>query len=490
MDMIKKIGNCIFNVFYYKVALMFFLIPTLLVYCVSISYKPMFFMLGWGAVICLYDLFVRRNFIKARGMLWLIGFLVVFAIAVVLNFRTDFSLNFSSWAYTLISLYMLYPDCAIKDKETAIKEISIINNIFIGMTTIFSTVSLGMFVCLYGKRIQFGDQSYSIGWDLNRLFGVYSNTGYMITAIGLAVIAIQFFVIKAKNGKISKPYKAFLIYTAIVNFFSMCMENAKGAFISLAGFVAAFAFFIVLRKMMKKGKKAIMSYVVSAICAGLSVVVMFGAIYGMRPILSYVPTVYHELGGTYYGEEKTNNVEKEDGEELNGVNIDRDIPESYGFLTGRTIIWKFGVQEFLKKPIFGHGPQSHRAYYIVDNYLRHFHNLIVQTFVSVGTVGSVFIFGFFITIFIFLISRLLKKAKEKDCGDSYYIAIAIFALLVMLGINSMAEVTILFIAKFAMFLFWMYLGYVQVFVGSDKKGKGTLFLEGINDKINTIFKKK
>ena len=489
--MVKKIGDTIFNVFYYKVALMFFLIPTLLVYCVSISYKPMFFMLGWGAVICVYDLFVRRNFVKARGMLWLIGFLAVFALAVVLNFRIDFSLNFSSWAYTLLALYLLYPDCAIKDKETAIKEISVINNIFIGMTTIFSTVSLGMFVCLYGERIEFGDQTYSIGWDLNRLFGVYSNTGYMITAIGLAVIVIQAFIIKAKNGKISKPYKVFFIYTAIVNFFSMCMENAKGAFISLAGFVAAFAFFVAFRKMVKKEKKVIVTYAVSALSAVLSVAVLFGAIYGMRPVLAYVPVVYHELGGTYYGEDKTQtdqkDEEKED-EELSGVNIDRDIPESYGFLTGRTIIWKFGVQEFLKKPIFGHGPQSHRAYYIVDNYLRHFHNLIVQTFVSVGTVGSVFIFGFFITIFIFLISRLLKKSKEG--GEGYYIAIAIFSLLVMLGINSMAEVTILFIAKFAMFLFWMYLGYIQVFVGSDKKGKGTLFLESINDKINTIFKKK
>ena len=490
--MLKKITDCVFNVFYYKVALMFFLIPTLLVYCVTISYKPMFLMLGWGAVICVYDLFIRRNFIKARGMLWLIGFLGVFALAVILNFKIDLSLNFSSWAYTLIALYLLYPDCAIKEKETAIKEISIINNVFIGMTTVFSTVSLGMFVCLYGERIEFGDQTYSIGWDLNRLFGVYSNTGYMITAIGLAVIAIQCFILKAKHGKISKPYKAFLIYTAIVNFFSMCMENAKGAFISLAGFVAVLAFFVAFRKITKKGKNAIVTYAASAVCAVLAVAMMFGAIYGMRPVLSYVPSIYHQMGGSYYGEEEKPNKEEEEKEEeeegISGVDIDRDIPESYGFLTGRTIIWKFGMQEFMKKPIFGHGPQSHRAYYIVDNYLRHFHNLIVHTLVSVGTVGSIFIFGFFITVFIFLLSKLLKKSQEG--GESYYIAIAIFALLIMLGINSMAEVTILFIAKFAMFFFWMYLGYIQVFIGSGEKGKGTIFLEGINDKVNNIFKKK
>lgn len=491
--MVKKISNIVFNVFYYKVALMFFLIPTIFVYCVSFSYKPMFFMMGWGAVICLYDLFVRRNFVKARGMLWLIGFLSVFALAVISNYKVDFSLNFSSWAYCVIALFMLYPDSATKDKQTALKELSAINNVYIGMTTVFSTISLGMFVCLYGKRIQYGDQTYSIGWDFNRLFGVYSNTGYMITAIGLAIIVIQVIVVKAKNGKIKKPYMAFLIYTAVANFFSMCLENAKGAFISLAGFAAILAFFAAFRFMYKKGKKAVAGYAVSILSAAMAVVLLFGSIYAIRPVLAYVPVVYHDLGGKYYNEndEQNENPDDPEGEgekEHIGIDIDRDIPEEYGFLTGRTIIWKFGIQEFLKKPIFGHGPQSHRAYFVVDNYLRHFHNLIIQIMVSVGTVGSVFIFGFFITVFLFILIKLLKKGRSDE--DGYFVAAAIFAFLGMLLINSMAEVTILFITKYAMFFFWMYIGYIQVFVESDKKPKGTVFLESVNDKVNSIFKKK
>lgn len=486
--MVKKITGIIFNVFYYKVALMFFLIPTLLVYCVSFSYKPMFVMMGWGALVCVYDLFVRRNFVKARGMLWLIGFLGVFALSVILNFRVDFSLNFSSWAYSVIALFLLYPDCAIKDKDIAIKELCVINNIFIGMTTIFSTVSLGMFICLYGERIAFGDQLYPVGWDSNRLFGVYSNTGYMITAIALAVIVMQVFVLKRKNGKISKPYKAFLIYTAIVDFCSMCMENAKAAFISLAGFVAALIFFITLRKMMEKGKKTVRAYFVSALSSILAVALMFGMIYAIRPVLSYMPGVYHQLGGHYYNEEFKGEDEGDPQGELNGVEIDRDIHASYGFLTGRTVIWKFGLEQFKAKPIFGYGPQSHRAYSPVDGNLRHFHNLIVHTLVSVGAVGSVLIFAFFIIVFTYLLKKLLQKGKTGD--ENYFVSVAIFALLVMLGINSMAEVTILFIARFAMFLFWMLLGYNLTLVNDGEKAKGTKILEGINDKINNILKKK
>ena len=312
--MLKKITDCIFNVFYYKVALMFFLIPTLLVYCVSFNYKLLFVMMGWGALVCAYDLLVRRNFVKARGIVWLIGFLAVFAITVVLNYKTGLSLNIASWAYTVIALFMLYPDSTVKAKDVALKELSVLNNIFIGMTTVFSTISLGMYVCLYGKIVEFGDQKYSIGWTHNRLFGVYANTGYMITAIGLAIILIQVAVTKAKNGKLKKPYIAFLAYTAFVNFCSMCMENAKGAFLSLAAFFAIGAFFIALRKMLKKGKKAILSGAVSVVSAILAVGIMFGVIYSARPLLAYVPGLYHQAGGRYYGEDKTEKPETEDDE--------------------------------------------------------------------------------------------------------------------------------------------------------------------------------
>lgn len=536
--MVKKISDIIFNVFYYKIALMLFLIPTLLVYCVEYNYKLLFIMMGWGALVCVYDLLIRRNFVKARGMLWLIGFLVIFALSVVINFRTGFTLNVSSWAYCAIALFVLYPDSAIKDKNTVVKELSVINNIFIAMTTVMSTISLGMYVCLYGERVPFGDQVYSIGWTHNRLFGVYSNTGYMITAIGLAIILIQVAVAKAKDGKLKKPYIAFLAYTAFVNFCSMCMENAKGAFISLAAFFAIGAFFITLRKLLKKGKKTVVSGISSFVAAVLAVGIMFGVIYGARPLLAYVPSVYKSLGGTMYNEsqqgnqepdtivcencehefvleeETTDSVENEQSVEestseadkkdkkviicpncgaeidsgIQGIEIDRNIDESYGFLTGRTTIWKFGLKEFAEKPIFGHGPQSHRDTFVVDNYLRHFHNLIVQTIVSVGAVGSIFIFGFFILVFLFILKKVFQKAKDGD--DNYYVAVLLFAILGMFLVNSMAEVTILFITRFAMFMFWMFLGYTLALVNDGEKSKDMKFLEGMNDKINNIFKKK
>ena len=179
---------------------------------------------------------------------------------------------------------------------------------------------------------------------------------------------------------------------------------------------------------------------------------------------------------------------EDEKDKLEGVEIDREIDESYGFLTGRTKIWKFGVEQFLEKPILGYGPQSHREYWVVDNFLRHFHNLIVQTLVSVGVVGSVFIFTFFATVFLFLLKKLFKKVKEGD--DHFYVAVAIFAFLGMLLVNSMAEVTILFITRFAMFIFWMFLGYAVSLLSDGEKTKSTKLLEDVSDKVNNIFHKK
>ncbi len=517
--MLKKIGNAVCNVFFYKIALMVMLIPTLLVFCNGFNYRLLMVMLVWGAIVCLYDFFIRRTFVTARGILWIVGFLVVFFISVLINLSTGFSGNITSWGYSVIALFLLYPDGAAKDRPTVLRELSVINTIFIGMTTVLSTISLGMFVIQYSKVMWFDGQKYYIGWEQNRLFGLYANTGYMITAIGIAVIAIQWAVLRARKGRVSVPAKIFLIYTAVVNYLCMCMENAKGAFLSLAAFLAVGALFLVLRWFFSRGKKKWIGVCAAFFAACASVGLFFGAVAVTRPTLAYVPAIYWDLktqptiqkepaakpempsapqttapAETEFSPTTTESAPAEPTptepkkEPIQAINIDRDIDESYGALTGRPRIWEFGLQEFLKKPILGYGPQSHREVYIVDNYLRHFHNLIVQTLVSVGSVGSLFIFGFFIAVFLFLLEKLFVLVSEKN--QTYSVAALLMALFAMLIVNSMAEVTILFIARFAMFMFWMYLGYAVALLSDGEKAPGNRFLEKMNGAVNERLGKK
>ena len=490
MKITEKAKNSI--VFYYKIALLIFLIPTLLVPCVAFSYKLMFVMLGVGAVLLLYDLFTKRKFLKAKGMFWLISFMLIFAVSVILNYKTGLNLNAASWGYTVIALLLLYPDSFDKTKERSLFELSVLNNIFIAMTAVLSTVSIGMFLCLYHKEVTFGDQKYAMGWSQNRLFGLYSNTGYMITALALAITVLQIAVTKARGKKLSFLYGFFIVYASVFNFMSMCMENAKGAFISLFAFAFIAVMFSTAKKISdRKNLSTVKSALAGALAAVLSVAILFGAITVSRKGISYLPSIYHSLGGEYYREDDPQVPavlpEENDDEKIVSVEIDRNIDESYGFFTGRTVIWKFGLEQFKAKPIFGYGPQSHRDHFIVDNYLRHFHNLIIQIMVSVGTVGSVFIFAFFICIAVYLLKNIFKYIKKDD--KYYYVFVMLFAVLGMLAVNSMAEVTILFITRFSMFIFWMYLGYIQVFADDDKKLKTDLITEKIDLFIANILNK-
>lgn len=490
-------------VFYYKALLLVFLIPTLLVPCVSFCYRLLFVMLGLGAVCLIYDLLTNRKFLKAQGMFWLICFMIVFAVSVVLNFKRGLNFNAASWGYTVIALLLLYPDYYGKTKERALFELSVLNNIFIAMTTVLSTISIGMFLCLYHKEVVFGNQKYAMGWSQNRLFGLYSNTGYMITALALAIIVLQVAVTRARGKKIGFLYGFFLCYTSLFNFMSMCLENAKGAFISLLAFVFIAVMLSLAKQIfVKKNLSTVKSAVIGTVAAALSVAVLFGVITVSRKGLSYLPSLYRSLGGEFYIDgdidaffekdpdkdpEANPEEDPEKDDKLVSVEIDRNVDESYGAFTGRTVIWKFGLEQFVQKPIFGYGPQSHRDTFIVDNYLRHFHNLIIQTIVSVGTVGSVFIFAFFAAMLIFLFKNIFAHIKLND--KYYYVFAVLLAILGMFAVNSMAEVTILFITRFSMFLFWIYLGYIQIFADGGKPFKTNKITEKIDLFIEKILSK-
>ena len=474
MKLFSKIADAARNVFYFKVVLLIFLIPTLLAPAVSFNYKILFVMLAWGALLCVYDLFTKRNFLRAPGMLWLLAFLLTFLVTVLLNYQTNFTGNFTGWCYTVIALLLIYPDHTGGDRTRVAKEIFVLNNVFIGMTAILSTISFGMFVCQYSQVLTYGGNKYYIGWCQNRLFGLYKNTGYMTSAIGLALITIQFTVMKVRNCGSSRRYKAFLIYTAAVNFLSMCLENAKGAFISLAAFAAVFGFFCAIRHFASKGLVKVRSFLISGVIGALSAALLLGCIYSLRPLLAYIPAVYETI--------ISEDVTFDDLDELGQMDIDRDIPDSYGALTGRPTIWKFGIAQFLEKPLFGYGANSHNQYKIVDIGLSHFHNLIVQSLVSVGIIGSLF-------IGIFFIKRLIKSLaaiwKRRADDDSYMpLIMAIFSMLVMFLVNSMAEVTVLFVTRFTMFLFWMMLGYMTTLLSCDNKAKEDCFADKMADSID------
>lgn len=474
--MLKKIRNFIVNPFYLKV---FFVITSfLLVTTVTRPYVDGVIKFGilWAAIVFFYDLFTERRVLKSHSMLLLVGFLVVFGTTILINYKVEFKNNISSWLYTVCMLLVLYPYKGIH-KEQALREISVLNYTYLGLTCIGSTISFILFLKQTTYWGEYYGLKYCIGVYDNRLFGIYLNPGIVLTSVAICLCIIQFFINHNRNEK-RVGIHIFLAYSFIINFICMALENSKGAFIGMAavcGFLCAFRLWKLLqnKKILLRSAACLCIILVSA---GL----FLGVISLSRSGLSYLPPLFmqnqvSETKETQPSSDKpsqnnatsqteTEATNKEDSKgHASKVEMDRtEIPDNYGVMTGRPIIWRFGFTEFAKRPLLGYGPNYHTHVQVLERPLSHFHNLIVQCLVSVGSIGSFFILLFLALQFCYLLRRLFSQ-------NSNMLYASIFALLFMLGINSMAEVTILFLIRPTAFVFWIYLGYLMAMSDSNNE---------------------
>lgn len=474
MNFLKAAKAAFLNVFYYKAALLVLLMPTLIAPLEQYSYRILYIAAAWGGVLCAYDLFTKKRFLKTRGMLWLLAFLVIFGISVLINYKTAFSTNVASLIYTAVAVLLLYPDHSSSDKQQALKEMTALMNIFIGMTAVFSAVSLFMFASLYENLFNYAGGDNPIGWYGNRLYGIYKNPCYMNSAIGIALIVTQFITQKAREKRIKKPLVAFYVITFVLNFCSMCLENARGAFLSLAFFAAILSFLFMFRFLRRKGNNAAVAAILSLFCGAAAAGLVIGAVYCIRPILKFIPQLYALLTT---------------GEKLDfALDIERHVDASYGTLTGRPAIWKFGIQEFLKKPVFGYGPQSHTDKAVVDIGIQHFHNLPIQCLVSVGILGTLPLLVYFFRFLADLVTYHRKNLSGDD--KTVFAMIALTAVFGMFILNSMSEVTVLYLTRFSMFLYWIFTGYMHILADNNKKTKDDLLAEKTASFLDSIFTRK
>lgn len=477
---VQKIKNIFFNPFAVKLSfiIIFFLneIPLLMKYTTPL----LKYFLLWAALYLIYDFIFCRNALKTKKIFWLLAFLISYIITIFINYKTSFRMNIIDYFYIVALMLVVYPNNTneFNFKEKIIKEIYYINYIMILLTSLVALISIIMFLLEYGTQVTY-DCIYPIGFVKNRLTGLYRNAIYPTSGIGLILAIVQMFIL-SKNGKLSKKNITILSICIVSNFIFICLANSRGNFIALS--VGAFVLvFLGIYKVfiVKENRLKLRVYFASIFLAALSVVLLFGAIYVTRYFSSFLPPFISNIIDIVGIE---NNIYNEINlNDSNKINLNRnDIPEYYGSLTGRTFLWKDGLNKFLEKPILGYGAYTLAGQISIPNskeVFPHFHNFFIQTLVSSGSIGFIIIFYFLASLAVYIFKYFIKKPGDNN----YLICAGIYCLIAFLITINLADTTIMFMLKQSSFIFFTYLGYLVALTDNGDRQKTDKIILNTND---------
>ena len=494
---LKRIGNAAMDPF--GVQLYFILFSFLSEIPLAMAYVQLWKKVGllWAAAVIVYDLFTKRRCLKARFALPVMGLLVAYAVtAVTVYFRYPgaFQETYLDWFCSVAVLLVLYPPVT-EDREQGMRRLSVINWLLVGLTSVVAVAGVSMFLLQMGGYFysDITDYNYPIGFVAKRLTGLYRNAIYPTPLIGVGAAVTEWVRLK---GKAILP-RVLLGFGIAVNVWQIILSNSRSLTYALALFGGLVTILLVRRLVKSKTSKAALRFHWRAwLAGGAATVLMVALVLTGVPMLrrssAYLPPKFAAAFGTVenpFAEEPDGPVddgtilpEAEDDTPAvtpdtepvdqpvdpapsTPVDFDRDIPEVYGALTGRPIIWRQGLSYFKQNPLLGYGPyalkDSIRISETSTERLAHFHNIFLQSLVSVGVFGSLFFF----VLLLGAAWRVLRKLLS-DTADAYHRElVAIGTLLASLLLMNMADTTLFFLSKNSEFVFWTYLGYAMLLVG-------------------------
>ena len=425
-------------------------------------------LLLWAALVIAYDLCTRRRCFKARFSLPVWGVLIAYGITTVLTFfkRPEaFQETYLDFFCSGIALLVLYPPTT-EDRERGLRRLGLLNWLIVALTTAVALVALWMFAVQMGGYFHSNitDYDYPVGFANARLTGLYRNAIYPTPLIGLAVAAVEWVRLKEK----AVVRRVLLALCVLVNALHIFLANARGNTIAMAFFAGVAGLFLARR--LFRGTEPRRFHWKGWLAGGACAAVVLGGVLVLagpvRKACAYVPALLQKPlrieevivglpGGNIIGNSTSSLTVDEP------VDVDRGENPN-GALTGRPVIWKQGVGHFLKEPLFGYGPYALKNEIKVSETsgerISHFHNVFLQSLVSIGVVGSVFFFVLLLGAAIWVLRHLLLYCEGADYSTLAMLGAMLAALLLI----NMADTTLFFLSKNSEFVFWTYLGYAML----------------------------
>lgn len=419
--------------------------------------------LVWAAAAIVWDICTTRRILKVRFALPVAGLLAAYGVTVAVVavvYPTAWYETALNWVCSFVTLWVLYPPVS-ENAEQGLRRLSAINWLLIAITTVAAAVGVAMFLTSWGGYFysHITDYKYPQGFVAERLTGVYRNAIYPTAFIGLAAAVVEW--VRLKGRKV--VLRVLLAVSVLLNFLHIVLSNSRSLTLAVAFFGALVVLWL-LRGWLHGAVKRWSVGVTAAVAVAIAVLLLTPYI---RQGCAYLPQYFTPAvsdkaespskdteDDTPHSEMiQENTVTQNSGP----VKVDRENP--HGTLTGRPVIWKQGIEAFVKRPWFGHGPfalkDTIRLSATSGEKLSHFHNVFLQSLVSVGVVGSVFFFWLIGGAAFFVLRCLLRRPEHPQ----YAVLAVLASFLATIVFINMADTTLFFLSKNSEFVFWTYLGF-------------------------------
>lgn len=154
-------------------------------------------------------------------------------------------------------------------------------------------------------------------------------------------------------------------------------------------------------------------------------------------------------------DEVLDNASEEEIEEIIGTS-----KQQYGgFLTGRDIIWRYGLDKSRHNFIIGYGPKAFVGEHVLGNQsLQHMHNVYIQSVVSGGFIHAISL----LLIVIVIAYKNIKFLFSNYSDPSYTRNLLIFSGIVFFAINGLIETSFLYVNRFPQYSCWFIVGLSSI----------------------------
>lgn len=443
----EKIEGLLFNERLFRYIYMLF------VYFSSFCFVEPFFQIltnitmYWALILIVKRVYNKNGITKIYMHKWIMLFLGSGFLTVCIYYKDNFITNFYLMFHGAICLILFYGMHAIEEKEAIRKEVLQIIAIFVKISTLASLFGF-IFLFTVIKIEAFG---YRMGLNGIRFTGLYThpNIAAFVSVIGVVCCHIIWKKSSLSNSNVKLVPDWVCYLGVILNVLTIFLSDSNATLLFLFLYFGVFLFW----EKYKKNKKIctvfiIKMVIVLMVLGGSSLVVRSLCQDGVVILVEFIQEVQT-------GEQEDLTIGREEREDLSSGRID-SFTKAFLLLT--------------KKPLLGVGKGNIIEYgekYLTEGF-RYFdlHNGYLTILLSCGIFGFVFFFGVLIMSIRIIIKGLIHIANQKKVNQNMVISIAAF----FLGycVYAMLERTFLFDVTFMVAVFWLFYGYLMVFIKDNK----------------------